>query len=175
MFEQEAAESRPGVLRLGDLVAQTKTVSIERNGREMALKGYVWGRRIPRRIEAQVQQAYSDFPKQVKVKLDPAGNIVVNPETGDPETEVNFDMADYSNLLTRVACTLVEGLSPLEAEVMDFDEIRELLRYLEYLKPKADTQEVEPSRPLDSLTTTSIGERSPSDLLPSMALAGESS
>jgi hypothetical protein len=173
VFESSGtAESRPGALRLGDLVAETKPVVIERGGREVALKGYVWGRRIPRGIEARVSQAYQDFPKTVEVKLDPETHEIMLNEQGEPQTETKFEMSDYSDMLTRVACALVEGLSPLEAEVLTFAEIRELLTYLGYLKTSEET----PERPLAGQTTmeTTIGATSPSDSPSATDLVGAS-
>jgi hypothetical protein len=92
---------------------------------------------------------------------------------GEPIVETKFEMTDYSEMLTRVACALVEGLSPLEAEVMRFEEIRELLTYLEYLKPV----EQQPEHPLAGQTTTTstTGESLPSDSPPPTDLPGASS
>jgi hypothetical protein len=175
MFEANGtAESRPGVLRLGDLVAETKPVVVMRDGREVALRAYVWGRRIPRGIEARVSQAYQEFPKTIEAKVDPETHeVVLDEATGQPVTETKFEMADYSEMLTRVACTLVEGLSPIEAEVMTFAEIRELLTYLEYLKP-AETQ---PERPLagPTMETPTTGASSASDSPSATDLVGVSS
>lgn len=169
--ENGTAEGRSGVLRLGDLVATTKSVVITRDGRDVALKGYVWGRRIPRGIEAAVTQAYSDFPKTFEVKLDADGQVLYDAQ-GQPQTETKFEMADYSEMLTRVACALVEGLSPLEAEMLTFTEIRELLAYLEYLKPT----EAQPERPLAGPTMeTTTGANSASDSPSPTALVGVSS
>jgi hypothetical protein len=161
---------RSGVLRLGDLVSETRPVIITRDGREVALKGYVWGRRIPRGVEARVTQAYSDFPKTFEAKV-VDGEIQYGPD-GQPLTETKFEMSDYSDMLTRVACALVEGLSPLEAEVMTFAEIRELLTYLGYLK----NQEAQQSEnPLAGQTMTTTGESSASDLPQPTDLVGVSS
>jgi hypothetical protein len=161
MFEANGtAESRPGVLRLGDLVTETKPVVVVRDGRDVSLKGYVWGRRIPRGVEARVSQAYQEFPKTIEARLDPETSEVMLDVNGQPITETKFEMADYSDMLTRVACALVEGLSPLEAEALSFAEIRKLLVYLNYLKPAVD----QPERPLAGQTTpTTIGESSASD------------
>lgn len=169
MFETED-QVRPGVLRLGDLVAERKTVTVVRDGHEIALLGYVWGRRIPRGVEARVSQAYQDLPKTYEAKIDPVTHEPLLDEHQQPQMTTKFDMSDYSEMLTRVACTLVEGLSPLEAEVMTFKEIRALLVYLNYLKDQEVEQQE--NHPLDGQSPTTTGEKSPSDSQPSLASVG---
>jgi hypothetical protein len=174
MYEQNGAVSdRPSILRFRELVSTTRPVVVERDGHEVALRGYVWGKRIPRGVEAAVTQAYQDFPKTVEAKVDPETHEIVLDARGEPIVETKFEMTDYSEMLTRVACALVEGLSPLEAEVMRFEEIRELLTYLEYLKPV----EQQPEHPLAGQTTTTstTGESLPSDSPPPTDLPGASS
>lgn len=159
MHEHTNGVSDRPILRLGDLVPDTRPVVVTRDGRDTILKGYVWGRRIPRSIEARVRQAYEDLPKSIEVRTI-NGEIQVD-SGGEPLTDVKFNMGDYQDMLTRVACGLVEGLSPLEAEVLSYEEIRTLLGYLEYLKVPASAEE-EPERPLAGATQTSTGETSPS-------------
>jgi hypothetical protein len=156
------------ILRIADLVPARRPVVIG----QRTYQGWMWGRRCPRSVEATVVGILQDMPKAEKPRIDMAGNIVHDEVTGQPILDSEMRPIDVQDTRTQILCTLIEGLDPMQADLLSHEEVNAIFRYLEYVKDEAP--DASPDSPLVQPTSTT-GETSPSDSPTPSASGGASS
>lgn len=151
-------EPANGIVRIGDTVVESRTIVV--GSREYT--AYVWGKRMPRTNEAQVRQAAQDLDlKRAQLGETPplaaliqlrealrsglaAADAGTPAETVLADLRTSFQALDqvaalvqaplpmWQEYLNRVMCGLVEGLSPLQADLFTQAEVRQILETCHY-------------------------------------------
>jgi hypothetical protein len=135
---------RNGPLHVGDLTPEIiPALVIERDGREVVLRGYVSGPRCPGRVKAQMAA--------IGRRYNEATTVTVEPGVGDSATDLNtqtvfrHDPVAYREYLHDAIDTCVIGLEDIEADVLagDEDRVNSVLRYLSWLPDEDDEEEAD--------------------------------
>lgn len=105
-------------LTAADTVPEFDTLSIIRNGEEIDLKCYVFNKRCPGRIKAQVKQCYQKYE-----------------QTATKDGKFTGDETAFSEYLRETLLLIVIGLETLEADVIagDIDKAVSILEMLNVL------------------------------------------
>jgi hypothetical protein len=159
MFSSNGATEPPnGVVRIGDTIPEPRTIVV--GTREYT--GYVWGRRMPRTNEAMVRQAAQDLEierarqgepshlfllvrflddvRQAQAALTAGGSpdqfaaavaaALEHYDTLVQQPQVPLPI--WQTYLNRVMCGLIEGLSPIQADLFNSPETSAILEALHY-------------------------------------------